>query len=81
MDPSPAARTLLDSLKLPVGAAVVWPTTRAGKLTLVVQLSQSYWARALEIPSSFEGYPVIVERGSSVPGTSRSSTFRSQLQS
>lgn len=79
MDPSPAARTLLDSLKLPVGAAVVWPTTRAGRLALVVQLSQSYWARELDIPSSFEGYPVIVERGTPVLGTNRSSTFRSQL--
>ena len=79
MNPSPAAQTLLDSLKLPVGAAVVWPTTRAGKLTLVVQLSQSYWARAPEIPRTFEGYPVIVERGASVPGSSMASTFRSQL--
>lgn len=79
MNPSPAARTLLDSLKLPVGAAVVWPTTRAGKLTLVVQLSRSYWSRAPGIPSSFEGYPVIVERGTAVPGLSMASTFRSQL--
>jgi len=80
LNPSPAARALLDSLKLPAGAAVIWPTTRAGKVTLVVQLSQVYWSRASAIPKSFEGYSVIVERGAPVPGSGIANAFRSQLQ-
>lgn len=79
VDPSPAARALLDSLKLPVGAAVVWPTTRAGKLALVVQLGQSFSARAPVIPTCFEGYEVIVERGTAVPASGAARPFRAQL--
>jgi len=79
VNPSPAARALLDSLKLPVGAAVVWPTTRAGKLTLVVQLNQNYWARATGIPSCFEGYAVIVERGAPLSGGSMASLGQRQF--
>ena len=77
--PSPAARALLDSLKLPVGVAVVWPTTRAGKLTLVVQLNQSHWGHASQIPASFEGYAVKVERGVPVASADKAATFKTQL--
>ena len=78
MNPSPAARALLDILRLPVGAVVVWPATRAGKLTLVVQLSQSVSALAPVIPTCFEGYEVIVERATAVPASGTSRVFQAQ---
>lgn len=79
MNPSPAARALLDSLRLPVGAAVVWPITRAGKLTLVVQLSPSFAARAPVIPTCFEGYEVTVERATAVPASGAHREFQTQF--
>ena len=79
MNPSPAARALLDSLKLPVGAAVVWPSTRAGTLTLVVQLSPSFAARVPVIPTCFEGYEVTVERGTPISASGTPREFWTQF--
>lgn len=61
MKPSPAANALFVSLSLPPGAAVIWPATRDGQTKLVVRLNNHFWYRSKEIPSQFEGYPVIVE--------------------
>lgn len=70
VNPSSAAKSLLDSLMLPIGAAVVWPTTREGILALVVQLSPSYWTKCSSIPTSYKGYSVIVEKAYPIPGSS-----------
>ena len=66
MTASQAAQALLESLGTTAGAVAVWPLTRNNTLTLVVRI-QGRMRSSVLIPSSFEGFPVIVEAGGPVP--------------
>lgn len=64
MSPSVAASKLLLLLAAPAGTVTVWPATRSGRMTLVIRVRGSM---SVDAPKTFEGFPVVVERGGAVP--------------
>lgn len=70
MSPSQAAQRLLSLLDIPAGTGTVWPVTRGGQLALVVRLKPGVSLKRDALPASFDGYPVVLERGTEIPGQS-----------
>ena len=66
MSPNNAAKALLQRIALPGGAVTILPWHEAGKVVMRVLVDKSY-ARSIQAPTEFEGYPVVVAER--VPGT------------
>jgi len=60
---SQSAQQLLQVLRLPAHAVTVWPTTREGEVRLVVRVTASETLNRADVPATFNGYRVVVERG------------------
>jgi hypothetical protein len=61
MTPSAAALSLFNQLPLPAGTVTVWPLTIDGQIKLVVTLDKRYWNKIKQMPTTYEGFNVVVE--------------------